>query len=766
MSTQVYEGKSVQWVKSTLQQLKDKKANLGYDLQSEISSHHSEVVQFVSLVNQCVGDLAGIKSSLNVDFGLLKLDPSQRLTLGEVSASNGNPSSDDQHQSQLMASKRKENKECFSPEVEWLVQEMVDELDVLIAHREFKDAVDCLKRGETVYQNVGSKFIEDFYGEDMVRDVQLVLKSRKDFIGKLLLKQMNIDALVRLGPGYAHRAQVLYLQNQQESMHTKLRMISFENDVEAYVHDQCFVFFTLLSRVVGESMRLFVSQQSTLTIFGWIQDEIQWFLNKFRSLVFNQKQRQQSDGEFHDFRMVLNCLTYIDEGVQIMKDGGFDIGAIFLRQTDVYGLKQDVQQLLEVYSGAKQAQLSAKLAEDDFNQLVGVSEMNVEIIDTSEQGGISQHEKSKLVGAAVVSSAQSCMRTLVEAIFIDLCPFISDEQSGIIFGGMYFKEVIDQLQQMIHHYSRQLMDSLKDRFVTFKQRLNILISMQYLYRHLFPLLHKVLSKQCSVLSTEVNRVLGVKASPLSHYESYISLGFNREIDKFVKTQDKLLAMCEIATDLTCSLYERELVKSTWCFGVGCLGGLGDSVNPSAICMSYAGDAYPVIEQLIPNDQMIRLVKTLQAADDEIESVIGQFNVAKSAFDLVCFIDKKFLMTAILTILVNDLSDDRNWVKENGQSRDIGYTGLHQLLLDIHFFTKLCDNYLTEGMIKQCTDVCSRAVKIYLKNCSDAERKRVLKASDWYDKRFAEVVGKEKLRKVGSVPAKSANVDGKAAKDRK
>ncbi|KAI3649272.1 hypothetical protein MP228_005873, partial [Amoeboaphelidium protococcarum] len=194
--------------------------------------------------------------------------------------------------------------------------EMVDELDVLIAHREFKDAVDCLKRGETVYQNVGSKFIEDFYGEDMVRDVQLVLKSRKDFIGKLLLKQMNIDALVRLGPGYAHRAQVLYLQNQQESMHTKLRMISFENDVEAYVHDQCFVFFTLLSRVVGESMRLFVSQQSTLTIFGWIQDEIQWFLNKFRSLVFNQKQRQQSDGEFHDFRMVLNCLTYIDEGVQ------------------------------------------------------------------------------------------------------------------------------------------------------------------------------------------------------------------------------------------------------------------------------------------------------------------------------------------------------------------------------------------------------------------------------------------------------------------
>lgn len=69
----------------------------------------------------------------------------------------------------------------------------------------------------------------------------------------------------------------------------------------------------------------------------------------------------------------------------------------------------------------------------------------------------------------------------------------------------------------------------------------------------------------------------------------------------------------------------------------------------------------------------------------------------------------------------------------------GYSGVQQFILDIHYFSKILDPFLSPTATKAATDSCAKALKIYFKRFSDPNR--ILKPGEWYDKRVADAVKK-------------------------
>lgn len=64
MSSALIEGKTVAHIRQQLRLLVDKKDALDTDLQTEISAHYTEVVQFVQFVGLCMADLQQIAHTL------------------------------------------------------------------------------------------------------------------------------------------------------------------------------------------------------------------------------------------------------------------------------------------------------------------------------------------------------------------------------------------------------------------------------------------------------------------------------------------------------------------------------------------------------------------------------------------------------------------------------------------------------------------------------------------------------------------------------
>jgi hypothetical protein len=81
--------------------------------------------------------------------------------------------------------------------------------------------------------------------------------------------------------------------------------------------------------------------------------------------------------------------------------------------------------------------------------------------------------------------------------------------------------------------------------------------------------------------------------------------------------------------------------------------------------------------------------------------------------------------------------DSNWLTlDHGYDRMFMYTGVHQFILDMHFFLKHADVYLSDDSIQLANDACARAMKLYFKRCvSDELKKRVIKGGEWFELRL-------------------------------
>ncbi|KAJ3338043.1 exocyst complex component exo84 [Gonapodya sp. JEL0774] len=79
------------------------------------------------------------------------------------------------------------------------------------------------------------------------------------------------------------------------------------------------------------------------------------------------------------------------------------------------------------------------------------------------------------------------------------------------------------------------------------------------------------------------------------------------------------------------------------------------------------------------------------------------------------LEKFSILATLIEQLLAIMLEPKGWENSErpGEPRAIGFGGVQQLVLDVHFFLRVCETYVTERANEMADDVCERGLRIYL-----------------------------------------------------
>ncbi|KXS17582.1 hypothetical protein M427DRAFT_54516 [Gonapodya prolifera JEL478] len=133
----------------------------------------------------------------------------------------------------------------------------------------------------------------------------------------------------------------------------------------------------------------------------------------------------------------------------------------------------------------------------------------------------------------------------------------------------------------------------------------------------------------------------------------------------------------------------------------------------------------ISENARPTESVTRLIQEIHTIAVQIESPP---------------LDKFSIVATLIEQLLLHMLEPKAWEhpERPNEARPIGFGGVQQLVLDVHFFLRVCESYVTERANEMADDVCERGLRIYLQgNKSTTE----LKTGDWYDMRVEDCISR-------------------------
>lgn len=594
----------------------------------------------------------------------------------------------------------------INPDIVWL-KDMCNELDVFIAHREIDPAIAVIEKAHTVLQTYGATIPN-------VIAIHRNLETRINNVANLLTRMMDtashrpqsmqktIQYLIRLG--FGTRARDIFLQKRSLLMRSKLRMLPFEGDTVTYVHDFTYLFFTLFKKSVALYCKYFsvsLGLAETSGFVTWLRAEISWYLGQFRILVF------QPSSSFNTIR---ECLGSAMDGCSLLKDVGVDLSYVFES-----GMKQDVDFCIEWYFTSAKARLTKCLSEDENHELQKLPALKVRVLDSDRE-----LQLKSFVGT---SSVKELVLIFSQALFSDLRPLLT---SGSL---TYYTNVVAAIVSLVEFYTRHSMDVLHDTSTTTQQRFHILVNLTYLAKHFLPFIQGSLESgvefQCKHIIDALDAPgLSPAWSSLLNNKS-LQVGFRRPIPELSKFNVRLQSMVDVAHSVCFMKATHEVLSKSYSFDTT---GVDESNHTSFV--DYSNPAYPVDDNMLPSKSIQEAFAQLKLIGDTANGILQISVQAGVSSEDIKFLTESIVMTACVELFIRTLRDDSNWTR----NRRWGYSGLHQFILDIHYFLKAADSFAKEQTVAIATDMSSWAMKAYFQQCDEMEKKRVLKSGDWYDKR--------------------------------
>ncbi|ORX93838.1 hypothetical protein K493DRAFT_315777 [Basidiobolus meristosporus CBS 931.73] len=194
-------------------------------------------------------------------------------------------------------------------------------------------------------------------------------------------------------------------------------------------------------------------------------------------------------------------------------------------------------------------------------------------------------------------------------------------------------------------------------------------------------------------------------SVLPSVAAYLSELYHGSISELQGLKSRMSGYQSTLTDIYCLRRCHSLVESTYRF--------------ADIDYSQSED---IGEDAVPCDQIIKLI--LDMHDISLEA--AQWPLNRSLF--IAGIIEQFFRT---------MNDAPCWEGDDHQPRAFGYGGVHQLVLDIHFFLKVTDEFITQSTTKAANAICERALRMYF--AQNPASKLPLKTAQWYDERVAHLM---------------------------
>ncbi|KAI8803168.1 hypothetical protein BJ742DRAFT_872731 [Cladochytrium replicatum] len=188
-------------------------------------------------------------------------------------------------------------------DVKWLT-ELPDELDVLIAHREFDRSVSYIEKARKTLNSKIADTPRVITMKASVEERVAVLSAlvSRDLVNPIITKrqvQIHISRLMKLGLG--EQARNLFLSTRSATMRHRIRQLKFDGEVVSYINK--------LSEIVFRTIR-------NTCFVRWVKNEIENYATIFRMQVFDGRQ---------NFMAIENCVQATLRHGRQLRDVGLDM---------------------------------------------------------------------------------------------------------------------------------------------------------------------------------------------------------------------------------------------------------------------------------------------------------------------------------------------------------------------------------------------------------------------------------------------------------
>lgn len=234
----------------------------------------------------------------------------------------------------------------------------------------------------------------------------------------------------------------------------------------------------------------------------------------------------------------------------------------------------------------------------------------------------------------------------------------------------------------------------------------------------------------------------------------LRVGLGREIRLLNKLQSNLESHCDMLRANLMLVLARLIFRKAYPFGKACISAdysaRTDNDNKAYLAMAlvdYSDSSYPLNPAIKPSPAIFELSDMISKFRKFLTRIISDKSDSSNEITEGFFVDPVKTSRVLVEVMFRLMlpTDDTNW-----SGRKIGYTGIHQFLLDMHQLSHLLNSGPeNEWLIPEnspanqlMTQICSRAMKCYFDgingrqdNEQGKEQQHVLMPADWYNARI-------------------------------
>ncbi|KAJ2160984.1 exocyst complex component exo84 [Coemansia sp. RSA 552] len=206
--------------------------------------------------------------------------------------------------------------EGLSDEMRKRIDEMLDELDIHIARREFDEAASLVQRlkrflGDSAKCPASVRRTVDTHVTELAR---LILADL--LIPCSAKKQVAANVGLLHGLGWDKEAKGAFLASRSATIKNRTRQLKLEGNTRLYIRELAIVYFRLIRNTCEWYSELFADPTMVSALIAWVRQEMAGYAVIFRRHVFHERQR---------FQVIASCLSHTLAEVDILGHAGLDL---------------------------------------------------------------------------------------------------------------------------------------------------------------------------------------------------------------------------------------------------------------------------------------------------------------------------------------------------------------------------------------------------------------------------------------------------------
>ncbi|TPX54804.1 hypothetical protein PhCBS80983_g05744 [Powellomyces hirtus] len=530
-------------------------------------------------------------------------------------------------------------------DVKWLM-ELGDELDVLVAHRDFNVAVGLIEEARKLLAKAAAEtprvsLIRGNVEERTNHLAQLVSMDLANPVASKLQVQANIDKLLRLGMG--DQARDFFLTSRTSIIRHRIRLVRFDGDVSIYISDLAQVVFRLIRNTCDWYGGSFRDTTMASGFMKWVSTELDNFAQIFRRQVFDCHPA---------LSVIADCLQHTMHHCKPLKEFGLHIAPIL-----THALQPDIVQAIHEHSTQCVQSIVMAVDQDHFAA-----------VDPKWIAG--KEDEYADITADVSKSVYQLYTVLME--------FGSDV--SVLMSIALYTKIVTCLTDFFSTYIDRLLKVFNGKQTwLYAQRSVMMVDAVFVVHDLLPKVAGQLARR-----------------------------FDRAIPELEDMQMSLIRkVTALQHENFVGLIRDALMKDVWNFAA----------------LDYTSNG-GILDTAKPSEHIMRLI-------EELNKIQGALSPT---------LPRQQILTTIVDQIFAAMLAPQSWQTPRQTPRRLGFHGVQQLILDIHFFLRICEPLVSDATSDAANQVCEKALRTFFTvQAGGAVVKAALKSGDWYDSRVNDVM---------------------------